>query len=144
MFGEKDFNEAPTGYGRNYLPPGVDDDVTIVKIGEVLPKDSFRGEHSFFVEMTWRGTPYSWVQKIPEKDGVQKERTRALATIKGFLAAALGPDEFEKANHAEVYRLATSAANPFAGTRVHVRTTEKTTKAGKPWTRHDWSPVVAG
>lgn len=140
---EKDFNESATGYGRNYAPPGLDTDVKIVVIGERLPKDSFKGEHSFFVEYKVpSGVAYSWVQKIPEKDGVQKERTRALSTIKGFLSALVGPEEFEKSDHAEVYKMATSESNPFHDESVHLRTRNKKTKANTDFTVHDWTPTA--
>jgi hypothetical protein len=143
MFDDNTFNETITGYGRNFMPGGFNGEVTIVSIGQKTPDKSYKGTHSFFCSYTTtNGKEYSWVQTIPEKDGVQKERSRAISTIKGFLSAVVGAAEFEKANHADVYRLATSEANPFAGTRLGLHTKEKKMKNGGDFTVHDWHELT--
>lgn len=143
---EDEFNQANTGYGRNYMPGGFKGRVQINMIGKKSAAESFTGKESFFVSYRANGKEYSWVQTIPEKEGPMKDRSRALSTIKGFLSALIGPEEFEASNHAEVYKLATSEANPFADTWIELVTKEKPNKPPKTgvYTVHDWTHVAAG
>lgn len=91
-----------------------------------------------------------------------KKGTAAASNIKNFLLAAvvgaglaetaeeaeeqLGCEYDKKGNvtkdlGAEVMEYSTSDDNPFAGTRLVVTTKDITTKAGAPFTVHNWSTL---
>lgn len=149
-----EIDNAPTGYGRNYLAPG-EYICKVLEIKEIKPEDSFKGNHSFIASLRVvsgqgqcaPGFEGSWVQTIPQKVTASdpKAKERALGTIKQFLASMLGSlDAFETEGApktSEVFAMATSAAQPFKDTLLRVTVRSKVTKAGKDFSVHTFAPV---
>ena len=86
------------------------------------------------------GTKASWV--------VSFKHDSALGNIKGFVAAANGidPNDDERVTAEvteEAVEMAVSDDNPLQGLTMGLVCTMVSTKAGNPFTRHDWEPVTA-
>lgn len=149
-----EMDNAPTGFGRNYLQPG-DYVCKVQEIKEIKAEDSHKGNHSFIASLkvvsgTGQCVPGfegSWVQTIPQKVTAAdpKAKERALGTIKQFLASLLGSlDAFDvdgAPKTSEIFSMAVSAAQPFVGTLVRVNVRSKVTKSGGNFSVHTFSPV---
>ncbi len=139
-------NEAEAD-GRIYFQPGK----YVVEVEcckAIEAHESFRGHPSFIVECTIvessvaslpPGTQsVGWVQPI--KSG-KNQRALAQTTIKRFLQAVMKDENLGGMTPEQLAPSVTSAANPLQGLRVALTCTQKQTKDGGDFTRHQWSAM---
>lgn len=84
------------------------------------------------------GGEYTWAHNMLNK-------FFGAANTKQFIAAALGMEvhsDEAKAISRETVEESWSEAQPLAGEMVRLKTQPKVTKAGQPFTVHDWTAVV--
>lgn len=82
------------------------------------------------------GSRASWV--------VNLKQDAALGNLKGFaLAAGTTPGEEPPHIDEAAIEFIVSKENPLEGTKVAVQCTTITTRAGTPFTKHEWSPAPA-
>jgi hypothetical protein len=83
------------------------------------------------------GATYAWVHNMLNK-------FFGAANTKQFVAAALGLDPSSaeaRAVSKDAVMEAWSEEQPLTGETLRLRTANKTTKGGSPFTTHTWSPV---
>lgn len=86
------------------------------------------------------GGTYTWAHNMLNK-------FFGASNTKQFIAAALGMDvasDEAKAITRDTVEESWGAEQPLAGESVRLKTQPKTTKAGQPFTVHEWRPVVEG
>lgn len=128
----------PTGKRNPYFQPGN----YKVKIDSVMTKTSRQGVLFFIVEATILesdvdelkpGTQCSWLTKINSDMGP--------INIKRFVAACQGLDPFgndAKEIDEEDCEVVVSDGNPCQGLIMELKCSSTTTKAGQPFTIHNW------
>lgn len=80
------------------------------------------------------GSRASWV--------VNLKQDAALGNLKGFaIAAGTTPGEEPPSIDAAAIEFIVSKDNPLEGSQVAVQCTTITTRAGTPFTKHEWSPA---
>lgn len=124
---------AQSTKGGNYVVPGN----YIVELGKVFFKNDRKGVPCFIVEMNIvdsdnderkAGTPMTWLVKC-DKDAAE-------GNIKAFFESVLDPGEKLSP---EFMKDATGEENPLMGLKMKLFAFNKDTKAGKPFTRVEWS-----
>lgn len=137
-------NEAVVGAGGIYFLEGG----YTVEILKAFTMRSRKKEDLFIVECKIlestnekrpAGGKASWCVKLSQD--------AALGNIKGFIAAANGidPNDDDRVNEEvteDAVEFAVSNDNPLAGVTVDLTCTEITTRAGNPFTKHEWAAVA--
>lgn len=135
--------KATPGVGGIYLTEGIYDDLEILAIKSIVTR---KGIGAFCVELKVHaasgakalpiGTQGTWM--------VTADKESFLGNVRGFLQVASSeamekPVTLEEIDVAAA-EMATSAANPFAGTRLRAQATGITTKKGAPFTKVEFYP----
>lgn len=131
--------DAQISGGGVYLLDGV----YLVQLIRVFTLVSRKKEDLMVVEFTILksnnslravGSRASWV--------VNLKQDAALGNIKAFaIAAGTTPDEAPPTIDSAAIEFIVSKENPLEGTQVAVQCTTITTRAGTPFTKHEWSPA---
>lgn len=111
-----------------------------VRVDKAKVFQNRKGDFLFVAEMTiLESTNPKRLPGTTASHVINKRHEAFLGDVKGFISAVNNCDPAEVTE--EIVELVISDENPLGGLEVMLTCTEKTTKAGNPFTVHRYSPI---